>query len=48
MPPTIPERVRDCKDVPEELRRRMFYMPIRAQFLSDDERAVFAGLVAGL
>ena len=42
------QRIRDCKNVPDDLRQRMFYMPIRAQFLSDDERAVFAGLINNL
>lgn len=42
------QRIRDCRDVPEDLRRRMFYMPIRAQFLSEDEKNVFEGLVGRL
>ena len=42
------QRIRDCKKVPDSLRQRMFYMPIRAQFLSEDERSVFAGLINGL
>ncbi len=42
------QRIRDCKNVPDDLRQRMFYMPIRAQFLSDEERGVFAGLISGL
>ncbi len=39
------QRIRDCRDVPADLRQRMFYMPIRAQFLSDGERSVFAELI---
>lgn len=42
------QRIRDCKKVPDSLRQRMFYMPIRAQFLSEDEQRVFAGLINGL
>ncbi len=42
------QRLRDCRDVPGDLRRKMFYMPIRAQFLSEGERGVFAGLIDGL
>ena len=42
------QRIRDCKKIPEDLRQRMFYMPIRAQFLSDEEQKVFAGLINGL
>lgn len=42
------QRIRDCKKVPDSLRQRMFYMPIRAQFLSEDEQRVFAGLISKL
>ena len=42
------QRIRDCKKVPDSLRQRMFYMPIRAQFLSEDEQRVFAGLISNL
>lgn len=42
------QRIRDCRKVPDSLRQRMFYMPIRAQFLSEDEQRVFAGLISNL
>lgn len=42
------QRVRDCAAVPPSLRERMFYLPIRAQFLSDEERSVFASLINAL
>lgn len=34
-------RLQDVKDVPPELRRRMFYIPIEAAFLSAEEEAAF-------
>ncbi len=42
------QRVSDCKFVPDSLRERMFYLPIRAQFLSDEERSVFASLISSI
>lgn len=39
------QRIRDCRDVPEDLRKRMFYMPIRAQFLSEDGQRAFSSLL---
>lgn len=35
------QRLRDAKKVPERLRQRLFYLPIRVQFLSPEEDAAF-------
>lgn len=35
------QRVLDCKDVPQSIRDRLFYLPIRHTFLSDEESAIF-------
>ncbi|MBQ9548919.1 MAG: tetraacyldisaccharide 4'-kinase [Bacteroidales bacterium] len=34
-------RVLDCNGLPAQLKERMFQLPIRAEFLSENERAVF-------
>lgn len=39
------QRVRDCENVPEELRKRLFYLPIIAEFLSDSSKNVFCSLI---
>jgi len=39
------QRFREVKDVPDCLRRRLFYIPIRASFLDDNQRSVFNRLV---
>ena len=36
-------RLQCAKDVPQELRRRLFYLPIEAAFLSAEEEAAFTG-----
>jgi tetraacyldisaccharide 4'-kinase len=35
------QRLRDCKDVPAVIRERLFYVPIRATFLTQEEEAAF-------
>ncbi|MBQ9185619.1 MAG: tetraacyldisaccharide 4'-kinase [Bacteroidales bacterium] len=35
------QRILDCKNVPEFLRQRMLYVPIKVAFLSETEEAVF-------
>lgn len=35
------QRVRDCRLVPGNLKQRMFYTPIRTQFLSEEDRCRF-------
>ena len=35
------QRVRDCKNVPGNLKQRLFYMPIKTEFLSDEDREKF-------
>lgn len=36
------QRIRDCADVPDNLKTRMFYAPIKACFFSDEEQNVFS------
>ena len=38
-------RLRDVKDMPMELRQRLFYVPIEAAFLSEKEEADFSALL---
>ena len=42
------QRVRDCKKLPDNLKQRMFYTPIKTTFLSEAEQAVFAATLNGL
>ena len=35
------QRVRDCKKLPDNLKQRMFYTPIKTVFLSEDDQKVF-------
>ena len=39
------QRLRDVPSVPDELRRRLFYWPVRAAFLSQEEESAFLDLV---
>jgi tetraacyldisaccharide 4'-kinase len=41
------QRVRDCKKLPDNLKQRMFYTPIKTAFLSEDDRRVFASILTG-
>jgi hypothetical protein len=36
------QRVRDCKRLPDNLKQRMFYTPIKTSFLSEEDQRVFA------
>ena len=36
------QRVRDCKKLPDNLKQRLFYTPIKTAFLSEDDQMVFA------
>ena len=36
------QRLRDCKDMPEAVRKRLFYVPIEATFLTPEEESAFA------
>ena len=42
------QRLLDYQGMPEALQQRLFYMPISVDFLSDDEREVFAEFIGGL
>ena len=35
------QRIAECRNVPERLRQRMFYVPIRVAFLGEDDEALF-------
>lgn len=35
------QRVLDCREVPQSIRERLFYLPMRHAFLSDEESAIF-------
>jgi tetraacyldisaccharide 4'-kinase len=41
------QRVRDCKKLPDNLKQRMFYTPIKTAFLSEDDRKVFVSILTG-
>lgn len=36
------QRIRDCKKVPDNLKQRMFYAPIKVNFFSEQEQETFA------
>ena len=36
------QRIRDCKIIPDNLKQRMFYAPIKVNFFSDEEHETFA------
>lgn len=36
------QRIRDCKNIPDNLKQRMFYAPIKVNFFSDQEQEAFA------
>jgi len=36
------QRIRDCKNIPDNLKQRMFYAPIKVNFFSDQEQESFA------
>ena len=36
------QRIRDCKTIPDNLKQRMFYAPIKVNFFSDEEQEAFA------
>lgn len=39
------QRVRDCVRIPEWMKQRMFYAPIKAKFVSDGDREIFLSVV---
>lgn len=41
------QRVRDCKNVPDSLKQRIFYLPIKTEFLSEEDREVFRKVMDG-
>lgn len=41
------QRVRDCAKVPDNLKQRMFYTPIKVDFLSEEDRIMFAATLCG-
>ena len=41
------QRVRDCKKLPDNLKQRLFYTPIKSAFLSEDDKQVFTSILTG-
>ena len=39
------QRLRDCKNVPQSIRERLFFVPIEAAFLQEEEQAAFTALL---
>ena len=39
------QRIRDCKTVPDNLKQRMFYAPIKVNFFSEEEQESFASIL---
>ncbi len=39
------QRLRDCKNVPRQIRERLFFLPIQATFLTEEEDAAFTELL---
>jgi len=39
------QRLRDCKEVPQQIRERLFYLPIQATFLTEEEDRAFMALL---
>ena len=42
------QRLRDCKNVPENIRQRLFYVPIQSIFLTEEEDAAFTANLLNL
>ena len=41
------QRMRDVKKVPDNVKQRLFYVPIQAAFLSPEEEAAFTEFMLG-
>lgn len=41
------QRVRDCKRLPDDLKQRMFYTPIKSAFLTEEDQNVFTSVLTG-
>ena len=41
------QRVRDCKRLPDDLKQRMFYTPIKTAFFSEDDKKMFTSILTG-
>jgi tetraacyldisaccharide 4'-kinase len=41
------QRVRDCKKLPDNLKQRLFYTPIKSAFFSEDDKQVFTSILTG-
>ena len=39
------QRLRDCKNVPQSIRERLFYIPVEAAFLTPEEQADFSAVL---
>ena len=40
------QRIRDCKMIPDNLKQRMFYAPIKVNFFSEEEQDTFASILS--
>jgi tetraacyldisaccharide 4'-kinase len=40
------QRIRDCKKIPDNLKQRMFYAPIKVNFFSEEEQETFASTLS--
>ncbi len=41
------QRIRDCKRIPDNLKQRLFYTPIKVNFFSEEEQEMFANVLSG-
>ena len=39
------QRIRDCKMIPDNLKQRMFYAPIKVNFFSEEEQETFSSIL---
>ena len=42
------QRVRDCKKIPDNLKKRLFYTPIKVDFLNEEDRSRFTTVLESL
>lgn len=41
------QRIKDCRQIPDSLKQRMFYAPIKTEFVSEGDKEIFFSLVKG-
>lgn len=42
------QRLRDVKKMPDEVKKRLFYMPVQARFLSEEDREAFTHIITNV